>query len=71
MHRVTLPATMKVQHEAVVPQRRSAVFFKARRDVSVGPLPEFVSPNQPAKYEEMTALQFHPPMTSVLVKTAS
>lgn len=72
VHQVTVPSTMKVKPEAMVPQRRSAVFFfKAHRDVSVGPLAEFVSPNRPAKYEEMTALQFHQQMTGVLIQTAS
>lgn len=72
VHQVTLPAKMKSQKDGLLPHRRSAVFFfKAHRDVSVGPLPQFVNADQPAKYEEMTALQFHQLMTGVLIKTAS
>ena len=72
VHQVTLPITIEVKPDAIVPQRRSAAFFlKAHRDVSVGPLPEFVSLDQPAKYEDITALEFQKRRTGVLTNTAS
>ena len=67
-HQVTLPPKMKDQQDGVIPERQSTVFFfKAHRDVSVGPLPDFVRPSQPAQYDEVTALQHHKRMTGILI----
>ena len=67
MHQVTVPSAMKNMRSEVVPDRYSGVFFlKAARDVSVGPIPEFVSPERPAAYDEITALHYQQRMTDVL-----
>lgn len=51
----------------VLPERHSCVFFaKASRDTSAGPLPQFVSDEHPAQYDEITALEFQQRMTSQL-----
>ncbi|QBZ53675.1 hypothetical protein PoMZ_09363, partial [Pyricularia oryzae] len=56
LHRVTLPCDEK---RAVVPERYSCAFFqKASRETSAGPLPHFVTEDNPARYDEITALQF-------------
>ncbi|KAM0480931.1 hypothetical protein ACHAPX_003820 [Trichoderma viride] len=59
MHQVTVPETMKGEKGLVIPSRMSmAYLFKAGRDTSVGPLPKFVSAEEPALYPEITALEF-------------
>lgn len=60
VHRVTVPDQLKSEQDLVlVPERFSmAYFFKAGREVSVGPLQLFINPQQAAKYQEMTALEF-------------
>lgn len=59
VHQVTAPEAMKGQSGMVIPSRMSmAYLFKAERNVSVGPLPKFVSPTQPAIYPDITALEF-------------
>lgn len=69
MHQVTVPISMKSQVDGSLPERHSAVFFfKAHRDVSVGPLAQFVGPDQPAKYDDISALEFHRRMTDVLIR---
>lgn len=59
MHQVTVPETMKGEKGLVIPSRMSmAYLFKAGRDTSVGPLPKFVSADEPAIYPEITASEF-------------
>ncbi|PWY80873.1 Clavaminate synthase-like protein, partial [Aspergillus sclerotioniger CBS 115572] len=59
VHRVTTPETMKNENGLIIPSRMSmAYLFKAGRNVSVGPLPKFVSSAMPAQYPDMTALEF-------------
>lgn len=59
IHQVTTPEAMKGQRGLMVPSRMSmAYLFKAGRNVSVGPLPKFVSRAEPEKYPDMTALEF-------------
>lgn len=59
MHQVTVPQTMKGEKGLVIPSRMSmAYLFKAGRDTSVGPLPKFVSADEPAIYPEITAIEF-------------
>ncbi|CZS90732.1 related to iron/ascorbate family oxidoreductases [Rhynchosporium agropyri] len=56
------------QEECALPARHSSVFFfKAHRDTSVGVLPAFVTQQTPARYDDITALQFHQRMTHVLI----
>lgn len=67
LHQVGPPPHLKGNKDCILPERYSAVFFfKANRNKSVGPLPQFVGPEQPAQYEDITALQLHQQLTSVL-----
>ena len=67
MHQVNVPPSLKGSQEGWVPERYSSVFFfKADRAVSVGPLKEFVTRDRPAKYTDITALEFHKGMTQIL-----
>ena len=43
-----------------------AYLFKAERNVSVGPLPKFVSSLEPAKYPDMTAFEFQKRRNSIM-----
>lgn len=59
IHQVTTPDAMKGEKGLILPPRLSmAYLFKAQRDVSVGPLPKFVSAAEPARYSDITALEF-------------
>lgn len=67
LHQVDIPPKMKGLEEGVCPDRYSSVFFfKAYRSTSVGPLPEFVTKDKPALYDECTALEYQQRMTKVL-----
>lgn len=67
LHQVTNPVHMKGMEEGELPERYSSVFFmKAHRQTSVGPLPQFVGPDRPARYSDITALEFHQQMTDIL-----
>lgn len=67
VHQVNVPPRLLEATEGVVPERYSSVFFfKAHRRANVGPLAPFVTPEQPAKYPDMTALEFHRQMTKIL-----
>ena len=67
LHWVTNPLHMKDKTEGELPERFSSVFFmKAHREVSVGSLPAFVSPERPAAYHDISALQFHKEMTNII-----
>jgi len=60
VHRVTIPPSMKESSDSIIPARLSVAYlFKADRNVSVGPLPAFVSEKEPAQYPEMNALEYH------------
>ena len=62
VHIVRLPTEMRKgkKDEIVVPERFSIPFFvKADRDACVGALKEFVSEERPAKFEDMTAVEYH------------
>jgi isopenicillin N synthase-like dioxygenase len=59
IHQVTTPEAMKGEKGLMLPPRLSmAYLFKAERNVSVGPLPKFVSTAEPAKFSDITALEF-------------
>ena len=67
LHQVTNPPHLKGLTGGELPERYSSVFFmKAHRDVSVGPLPQFVGTDRPAMYSDITALEFHKQSTKVL-----
>ena len=59
-HQVGLPFEMKEDDlEEIVEERYSmAYFFKAGREVLVGPLEEFEDDQNPSKYADITALEF-------------
>jgi isopenicillin N synthase-like dioxygenase len=67
LHRVDVPMSMKGKLSGTCPDRYSSIFFfKAARETSVGPLPEFVTEANPARYNDITALQFQQEMTKIL-----
>ncbi|CAN8105226.1 unnamed protein product [Discula destructiva] len=67
LHQVAAPPAYKANTEGMLPERHSCVFFfKASRDTSAGPLPQFVTAENPAQYDEMTALQYQQLMTKEL-----
>ena len=60
IHQVTIPPHLKGLEQGVIPPRYTIAFFvKADRDTFAGALEEFVSGEEPALYENMTALEFH------------
>ncbi|KAG8156897.1 hypothetical protein KVR01_013310 [Diaporthe batatas] len=66
LHQVA-PPPPAAGDEIVLPERYSCVFFaKAGRETSAGPLPHFVSEENPARYDEITALQFQQRRTQLL-----
>lgn len=59
VHQVTTPEAMKGEKGLMLPPRMSmAYLFKAERNVSVGPLPKFVTATEPATFADITALEF-------------
>jgi isopenicillin N synthase-like dioxygenase len=59
VHQVTVPEAMKGARGVTIPSRISmAYLFKAGREVSLGPLPSFFSATNPAKFADMTALEY-------------
>ncbi|RYP75060.1 hypothetical protein DL770_007485 [Monosporascus sp. CRB-9-2] len=60
LHQVSVPPSMKTQTEGECPDRYSGVFFvKAHRNASVAPLPQYVTEERPAAYDDISALQYH------------
>jgi isopenicillin N synthase-like dioxygenase len=60
LHQVTTPPDLKGASEGVIGERFSIAYFcKADRGTSVGTLPPFVHPVEGAKYEDITALEYH------------
>ena len=58
LHRVTKPKQAEIA-DGTVPERTSIVYFcKADRHVDVGPLESFVTNDHPARYPQMTALEY-------------
>lgn len=67
LHQVTVPPTYKKATEGSLPPRHSCVFFfKASRETSVGPLSHFVTAERPAKFDNVTALEYQQRMTQEL-----
>lgn len=67
VHQVSVPPSMKGRTDGVCPERYSSIFFfKADRNISVGPLPEFVTAENPAAYDDITALEYQQQMTQKL-----
>ncbi|KAJ5516408.1 hypothetical protein N7527_007968 [Penicillium freii] len=60
LHQVSLPPNLKGVDEGIIPERFSIAYFcKANRNTSVGTLAPFVDPVQGAKYEDITAIEYH------------
>ncbi|RYP50304.1 hypothetical protein DL768_004157 [Monosporascus sp. mg162] len=60
LHQVSVPPSMKTQTEGECPDRYSGVFLvKAHRNASVAPLPQYVTEEKPAAYDDISALQYH------------
>ncbi|KAL8692118.1 MAG: hypothetical protein Q9218_002786 [Villophora microphyllina] len=63
IHRVAMPEGLKGingSSDIMIPGRTSiAYLFKAKKEVSVGPIAAFVDEKHPAKYPEMTGLEYH------------
>jgi isopenicillin N synthase-like dioxygenase len=71
VHQVNVPYEMTQQKDGIVPTRYSCPFFyKAAYDVLVGPLPEFVSKEKPAIYDEITAIEYHKQRVGVVLQEA-
>lgn len=67
LHQVSAPPAYKAAADGILPERHSCVFFfKASRNTSAGPLPEFVTADNPAQYDEITALEYQQRMTKEL-----
>lgn len=67
LHQVNVPPHMSAITEGYIPERYSSVFFlKAHREVSVGPIEQFVTEERPAIYPDITALQYQQEMTEIL-----
>ncbi|KAL8897653.1 MAG: hypothetical protein Q9207_007103 [Kuettlingeria erythrocarpa] len=60
LHRVTVPKAFDKRESGIVPERYSVTYFcKADRDASAAPLPQFVASGCEAKYDDMTAIEYH------------
>jgi isopenicillin N synthase-like dioxygenase len=68
VHQVNTPKNAQIIDGYVQERYSSVFFFKAHREVSVGPIDHFVTAERPAKYPDITALQFHREMTDILYK---
>ncbi|BAE56576.1 unnamed protein product [Aspergillus oryzae RIB40] len=67
VHRVNITPEGKHVEDAVVPERWSAAyFFKAHKMAHAGPLPAFVTPERPALYDDITALEFQKRRTDLV-----
>jgi isopenicillin N synthase-like dioxygenase len=67
LHQVTTPREILNRSiETVRPRRSIAFFLKAHRQMSVGPLPQFVAEKTPAKYEDITALAYQQRRTAIV-----
>lgn len=68
VHQVTTPDTLKGKSSLILPARLSmAHLFKADRNTSVGPLPKFVTPTEPAKYPDITAFEYQTERNGILL----
>ena len=60
LHQVTIPGGRRGELRGKLQERLSiAYFMKTNREESVGSLPEFVSEKRPAKYEHLSAIDYH------------
>lgn len=69
LHQVSAPPAFRnsAAPGGILPEQHSCVFFfKASRNTSAGPLPDFVTADNPAQYDEITALEYQQGMTGEL-----
>lgn len=67
LHRVSVPPGKTEDEKGFLRERWSIAFFlKARREISAGPLPQFVTADRPAAYDDITALQYQQQRTSLV-----
>lgn len=67
VHRVTVPEGLKKVDEGMLPERYSVAYLlKAQRQVSIAPLRQFVSADEPARYPDISALQYHRQLQNLL-----
>ena len=67
LHQVTIPDGRRHEAEGKLQERFSiAYFMKSNREESVGSLPEFVDEKRLAKYEDMSAIDYHKRKHAVL-----
>ncbi|KAI9150499.1 2-oxoglutarate-dependent dioxygenase gloC [Paramyrothecium foliicola] len=71
VHRVTVPEPLKdmkaEDEDVLIPARYSLAFLlKAQRTVSMGPLPQFVTAENPAKYDYVNAIEYQIQRQSVI-----
>jgi isopenicillin N synthase-like dioxygenase len=60
LHQVATPIDMQDVANGTLPVRQSiACFIKPRREVNVGPMKQFITPERPRAYEDLTGLQLH------------
>ncbi|CAO2650496.1 Nn.00g017880.m01.CDS01 [Neocucurbitaria sp. VM-36] len=72
LHQVSVPSSLESGEADSCPDRISSVFFfKAHREASVGPLPQFITEKRPAAFDECTAIEFQRRMTQVLYSYAA
>ena len=67
LHQVTIPGSRRDEVQGKLQDRFSVAYFmKSNREESVGSLPEFVSEKRPAKYEHVSAIEYHKRRHAVL-----
>lgn len=67
LHQVTIPGNRRDEVGGRLPDRFSVAYFmKSNREELVGSLPEFVSEKRPAKYEHVSAIDYHKSRHAVL-----
>jgi len=60
LHQVTIPRALRNKDDGVIPERYSIAYFcKADRNALVGTMEHFIDSADDAKYENVTALEYH------------
>lgn len=60
LHQVATPIDMQDVANGILPERQSiACFIKPRREINVGPMKQFITPERPRAYEDLTGLELH------------
>jgi len=60
LHQVATPVDMQDVANGILPERQSiACFIKPSREANVGPMKQFITPERPRAYEDLTGLELH------------